>query len=274
MEKKLHEVTPLENFFQMNIDQFDLVKCNVFFYSNKHVILLNFPSSSNKNVNQEIIIGSHKKQSEHHKILSVYKYKNDKLPTTGFLTLHSVLSYNNCESKVFINSCRTEYKGYNDKNLSIVLKELLNQNFKIHSFQINSLQNQNQYDIISAFILDSKVSHEISKGNLYKNLEMFLVVKDLPSKVMKSYVMSYNKKIKQMLVENKTNRIPDWLVKDMESWLMGKEDTFETLLDMISNYQMCPFKKDASRYPGSTWDKNSNNVPLDNNQIKYIFNSF
>ena len=78
---------------------------------------------------------------------------------------------------------------------------------------------------------------------------------------------------KQMLVENKINVIPEWLIEDMENWLKDKNESVEVLLDMVKNYRMDYIGKDTSKYPGTKWDKPKNKGKVDDIFVRNVFNS-
>ena len=85
--------------------------------------------------------------------------------------------------------------------------------------------------------------------------------------------MCFSNMFKQMLVENQIDTIPDWLIKDMGEWLNGKNESLEVLMDMVENYRMDYFKKDRSKYPGATWDKQKNKEVVDKSFVTDVFNN-
>ncbi len=248
---------------------FEEVKYDVAFFSNKYIILINLPINKPTDGEKYKLF----EESNYKKKLTIYKYKT-KNQTNGFLTVHPVLKYINCEAKVFVNSCSSEYVGYTDENFFKVFndKEYLRK-YKMHSFDIVSSLTRKQHEIISTFILNSVSEKELSKANEYKNIEMLHVTMHLKSKVMKCYLICFSNMYKQMLVENKINVIPEWLIEDMENWLKDKNESVEVLLDMVKNYRMDYIGKDTSKYPGTKWDKPKNKGKVDDIFVRNVFNS-
>ena len=74
------------------------------------------------------------------------------------------------------------------------------------------------------------------------------------------------------MIENQINTIPEWLINDMNEWLKDKDESLEVLMDMVRNYRMDYFKKDTSKYPGSTWDTRKNKGSISDSFVINIFN--
>lgn len=228
--------------------------CSVAFMTSKCVFLI-YKNNHNKRINLE--------NGPYERNVQMYQLKNKLSHQNVVASFHSIIQYNNCENKMYLNTPSFVFTSNKTCDLNEILNYFERQSIfkKTCHFKTNNHLSREDYLHVNYCVMNNIINNKINEKERLKQIDLFMILQQLKHKcpkyaqIVASYVMFFKEQFKELILhESSINELPNWIVQDMIKWLTEKKCTFNTLIDMIKNYKIDYVQKDESKTLLNQWD--------------------